>query len=327
MSFYIYAETAFHHEGDKSYLLKLVDEAKKSGVDGVKFQVLIALDEFMSSQHSAYPQASAWVLTLDEWKEVFQYTANLELDIILMPLDCLAFELCALFEVKYLEIHSVSFKDNKLLSRLDESTIPLILGVGGRTLSEVEEVVKKYQDREIILMTGFQSFPSEIKDIKLLRIKKLLELYPQCEIGYADHSSFDDEMSVLSNDYAFMLGARVFEKHIALEEGKERIDFQSAVGVEKISKIKNRLSFLDRTLGLEDGKLFEMNKKEIVYRNRQKLPVAKFCLEIGHKVIESDIELKMLDVEETIGDIKLLLGKKLVMAKLKGSPFLIGNFE
>ena len=54
-----------------------------------------------------------------------------------------------------------------------------------------------------------------------------------------------------------------------------------------------------------------MNKKEINYRNRQKLPVAKHDLDIEHIITEDDVELKMLDSEKGIDDIGLLIGKKL----------------
>ncbi len=97
MSFYIYAETAFHHEGDKEYLKKLVKEAKNAGVNGVKFQVLIDLNQLMSRHHSAYQEAEKWVLSFEEWKEIFQYTSELGLDLILMPIDEKAFGLIDYF--------------------------------------------------------------------------------------------------------------------------------------------------------------------------------------------------------------------------------------
>lgn len=326
MSYYIYAETAFHHEGNKDYLIKLIDEAKKSGVDGVKFQVLIELVEFMSSKHSAFTQAKDWTLSMQEWKEVFEYTEKLGLDIILMPLDTMAFELSKLFEIKHIEIHSVSFKDKKLLSLLDKNTTPLILGIGGRTLEEIGDAVTTYKDRDLTLMVGFQSYPSKLEDIKIGRIKELINIYPNCTIGYADHTSYDNEMAITSNEYAYILGARTFEKHIALEEGKERIDFQSAVSAEKILTIKTKLEFLDKLLSMDKNNLFEMNEKEVNYRNRQKLPVAKHNLEIGQTITENDFELKMIDSENSVEDIGILLGKKLKSNVSVDSPFVEKDF-
>lgn len=327
MSFYLYAETAFHHEGNKEYLLKLVNEAKKSGVQGVKFQVLIELNKFMSSMHSAYDEAKSWILSYEDWREVFEYTRNLDLDIILMPLDVKAFTLVKEFEIKYIEIHSVSFKDEKLLSKLEDSKVPLIFGIGGRTIEEIDTIVKKYNDREVILMVGFQSYPSDLKDIKLERISELKKIYPKCQVGYADHSSYESEMAVVSNEYAYILGARVFEKHIALEEGIERIDYQSAVSSEKIQTIKKRLDYLQSILNINSQELFKMSEKEITYRNRQKVPVAKRRIGAG-EIISSDLlELKMTSQEVSIDSQDEMVGKKVYKDIEKDSVFTLEDFS
>jgi len=326
MPYYLYVETAFHHEGDKEYLLKLVDEAKKSEAQGVKFQVLIELNALMSFKHSAYEEAKNWVLSLDEWREVFEYTRNLNLDIILMPVDVRAFDLVKEFEIKYLEIHSVSFKDTKLLNRLEKTKLPLIFGIGGRTIEEIDAIVKKYNDREIILMVGFQSFPSDLKDIKLERISELKKLYPNCIIGYADHSSYESEMCITSNEYAYILGARVFEKHIAYEEGIERIDFQSAVSSEKIVTIRKKLDYLESILNIDPKETFNMSEKELTYRNRQKMPIAKRTLKAGEIISSDMLELKMINQENVIDSIDEIIGKKILKDIENDSPFTKGDF-
>jgi N,N'-diacetyllegionaminate synthase len=325
MSFYIYTETAFHHEGNKDYLLKLIDASVQSSANGVKFQVLIDLNEFMSFEHSAYTDAKSWILTIDEWREVFQYTQSCNLDIILMPLDVKAFILLKEFNIKYLEIHSASFKDEKLLNKLEEIYLPIVFGIGGRTLEEIDQVVKKNEKKDIVLMSGFQSFPSELEDIKLGRIKELSSMYPNCTIGYADHSSYDDEMAITSNEYAYILGARVFEKHIAIEEGEDRIDFQSAVSSDKINVIKTKLENLDTLLNIDENLLFDMTDKEKVYRNRQKIPVAARDIEIDEVITEEMIELKMINKDKYIEMGEAIIGKKTITKIKKDDAFLLEN--
>ena len=51
---YFYIETAFHHEGDLNYLKELIYNAKLINADGVKFQVLTNIDDFVAVQHSGY---------------------------------------------------------------------------------------------------------------------------------------------------------------------------------------------------------------------------------------------------------------------------------
>jgi len=307
---YIYAETAFHHEGDKGYLFKLIDAAKESGVHGIKFQVLIDLNEFMSSKHSAYCEVKKWTLTLKEWEEIFGYTKKLGLDIILMPLDIKAFELVEKFDIRFIEIHSVSFRDECLLNKLNECRTSLIFGIGGRTIKEIDAIIKKYIDRDITLMVGFQSYPSDLRDVKLERIRELKKLYSNCQIGYADHSSYKDSMAISSNEYAYILGARVFEKHITIEEGKERVDYQSAVSIKKISTIVKKLNNLKLILNIESHNLFKMTEREVTYRNRQKVPVAKQLIKPGDVILRDLIELKMTDQENCYDSVERVIGKK-----------------
>ena len=309
MSFYLFAETAFHHEGNKEYLLKLVDAAKNAGADGVKFQVLFDLSEFMSSSHSAFSEAQKWILSENDWREVFNYTKQLGLDIILMPLDTKAFTLIKDYEIRFLEIHSVSFKDQLLLELLNTTTIPLIFGIGGRTFEEIDTVVQRFKDRELTLMTGFQSFPTALKDAKLSKIRDLSLLYPNCFIGYADHSSFDDEMAVKSTEYAYLLGARVFEKHLTIDEGKERIDFQSAIGIQNFALIRNKLEYLEDILSTNGESIFKLNEKEIIYRNRQKVPVALKNIEEGEQITKDMLGLKMVDVQGNIQTVEELVDR------------------
>jgi sialic acid synthase SpsE len=323
MSFYVFSETAFHHEGNKDYLLKLVDAAKLSGASGIKFQVLIDLNEFMSSKHSAFDEAKSWVLSESDWKEVFSYTRTLGLDIILMPLDIKAFELVNEFEIKYVEIHSVSFKDQVLLKSLDQIDTPLIFGIGGRTKAEIDYVVEKYNDRNVTLMVGFQSFPTVLKDAKLLKIKELSNIYPTCTIGYADHSAYDSEEAINSNEYAYILGARVFEKHITVDEGKERIDYQSAVCPEKLKQIIGKLTSLEKALKFDGNSLFDLSDAETNYRNRQKVPVAKYNIMSGEILSQNMIALKMIDCQDNLEDLEDLIGKKTNKNIEANRPFFI----
>jgi N,N'-diacetyllegionaminate synthase len=327
MSLYIYAETAFHHEGDKNYLLRLVDAAKKACVDGVKFQVLIELDEFMSTRHSAFSEVGKWIFTEQEWGEIFAYTKKLGLDIILMPLDKSAFKFISEFDIRYVEIHSVSFKDEELFEILDDVSSSVIFGIGGRTIEEIDFVVKRYEEREVTLMVGFQSFPTVLKDVKLLKIQKLAKSYPKCIIGYADHSSFSEKSAILSNEYAYLLGARVFEKHITLDEGSERTDYQSAVNFKKLFTIRNKLEYLEYLLDSNERDVFDLNEKELMYRNRQKTPVAKRDIKPGEVISRDMIALKMNDIENNLEFTKFITGKTSNKIILKDNAFYSGDLE
>jgi sialic acid synthase SpsE len=311
MHFFTIAETAFHHEGDVNYLKKLINMAKICGCDSVKFQILINLDDFMSSRHQSYERAKQWILTREQWLDILQYAHAQQIQIVAMPCDVGAVELLnsLLFSINYLEIHSVSFHDQKLHKAIRVSNNPVILGVGGRTLEEIISAKEYYGKQLSVLMVGFQAFPSDLREVNLKKIAVLKNLFPDCQIGYADHCAYDSQYGLKSLEYAFLLGAEFFEKHIALHEGVQRVDYESAVGREKMIQIRQNLEYLSEIMNGDIHDQMGFSEQELAYRNRQKLIVAAHPIKAGTKLSKSNAALKMSDSSNGFSDYGEIEGK------------------
>jgi N,N'-diacetyllegionaminate synthase len=307
--FFIYAETAFHHEGDMEFMLRLIDAAEEAGADGIKFQVLINFDELIASTHPAYAQLKGYVFTIDQWREIFSYASGKALGLVVMPLDSGSFALIEEFKssVRYLELHSVSYYDEFIKQEIRKNGADLILSVGGRTRKEIDEAIQFFGKQLTVLMTGFQAFPSAIADIRLRKIIDLVKNFPDLKIGYADHSSFDDYWAIESNGVAYTLGASVFEKHLTIAEGTKRVDYESAIGVEKLKQIKTKLNDLFLIINAYHDP-FEMTTAEMNYRNRQKMVVAIHDLKEGDVVRAKDIALKMTGRFDGFARVEDLIG-------------------
>lgn len=325
--YYIYSETAFHHEGDLDFLKKLVNSSKEAGVKGVKFQVLTNPNDFISTKHSSFDALSSYCFNKTKWREILNYTKSLDLDIIIMPLNLDAVSLCDEFDVKFLEIHSVSFRDKNLHRRVKDSKIDLILGAGGRNKKEIDYLLEYYVKQVKILMVGFQSFPSNLSDIKLDKISYLNKMYPHLKVGYADHSAYGSDDSIKSNEYAYLLGARVFEKHITILESKERIDSASAVSKDSISYLIKRLSFIRDEILIRKEDIFNFTDAEIRYRERELRIVASKNIRKGETIDESYIRLKMIDNENAISDLSSVIGKQASQDINFDEPILINNLH
>ena len=230
--------------------------------------------DFISTKHTAYEALNDYHFSFEQWTEIFKYTRDSGLDIVMMPLNLEAFKLLDTFEIKYLDIHSVSFYDTELLKEIKKSNQEIILGVGGRTLEEIIEKVNYFKSKLKVMMVGFQSFPSQLEDVNIGKITYLKELFSDCHIGYADHSAFDNEHSISSNNYARILGATYFEKHITTAEGIDRVDFSAAVGPDKIEQIIKNINFIEESILTDFISSFSFNEKETTYRNRQLICVA-----------------------------------------------------
>jgi N,N'-diacetyllegionaminate synthase len=296
------------------YLLKLIDTSAEIGANGIKFQILLDYDWQISKKHSMYEEFKKAMFTESVWREIFSYTANKGLDIILMPSCPKSFNLIhdKNYNIKYIDIHSVAFHDSILLQKVKESNIQVILGVGGRTTKEIDEKIIYFGDQLNVLMVGYQSFPSKIENIKLEKIKLLKNKYQKVKIGYADHSSFDSDHAISSNEWAYILGAQFFEKHLTIEEGIERWDFQSAIGPTKMKTLIEKLNFIDKEVfKYSELELDTIEDSELVYRNRQKIAVATKNLKSGEILTHFDITFKMIDNTHGLSTSELLIGKSL----------------
>lgn len=316
---YVYAETAFHHEGDVPYLRRLVDEAAEAGAGGIKFQVLLDPLALFSPLHPALESLKGWVLSEDAWVGVAGYAVSRGLELVWMPLDVGAVRLAQRFasNIRFLEIHSVSFYDQELLEAILASDCAVGVGVGGRTLAEIESLRSILGSRLTALVVGFQAFPTALEDVRLQRIADLRARFPEVQIGYADHSDPAHESAVVSNEYAYLLGATLFEKHLALPGTHHQTDLDSAVFPDCLKEIVARLKSLHGML--TEFESWEFPEKERIYRHRQKVWVAAVDLPQGATLKAGDLVLRMMPGSDGLGGEVQLWGRTLRSPVLRGA--------
>ncbi|GJM33455.1 MAG: N-acetylneuraminate synthase [Saprospiraceae bacterium] len=328
MSFYFYTETAFHHEGDMDFMKQLIDASAQVGADGIKFHVLIDIDAVISSKNHLYPKLKSCTFSLDEWVDIFNYAQKKNLDVVMLPVDSAAFKLVEKTKVSYFDLHSVSFYDDGVLNLMKSFGLPVILSAGGRTLNEINDKCEFFGHQLAVIMMGFQNFPTQFEELKIRKIQSLKQLYSQKAIGYADHSHYGDEMAIKANEYAYLLGATYFEKHITVAEGEERLDFQAALGAEKVKLTIENLKLIDKAIfSPQDHELHSLNESEIRYRNRQRVAVAVRNMEKGEVLSPELVTFKMLEQKDKKGftDIMALQGRKLIKPILRDEMILETN--
>ena len=326
MSIFFYTETAFHHQGEMEFMKELILASSETGAQGVKFQVLLDYDSFISKKHSSYDIFKSGLFSFKEWQEIFNYTNSLGLEIVFMPICTQSFDLFNEMNsiIDYIDIHSVSWYDQEVLSLVKDTKKPIILGIGGRTSKEIDEKIIYFENQLKVLMVGFQAFPSKIEDLRLGKIKWLQNKYTHLSIGYADHSSFEEEFCISSNEWAYFLGARYFEKHITTKEGEDRWDYQSAISKEKCEKLVNKLHFIDRkVMNYASNEFDVIEGKELIYRNRQKICVAKVDIPKGTIISNEHISMNMTDeIEKGEVDRTKIIGNQINKNMEVGEAFI-----
>ena len=97
------------------------------------------------------------------------------------------------------------------------------------------------------------NYPTMDKDANLNMISNLKEKYPKHIIGYSDHTLPCKEMKNLTT--AYLLGARVIEKHFTLNKKLKGNDHYHSMNINDLLNFVNRLKNLKFRIGIKEKKL------------------------------------------------------------------------
>ena len=265
---YIIGETADNHEGDIQYLYKMIDDINKVKLNAVKFHLLLNSESYFQKKHPLNKNIQKWMFNEKEWAEILKYSQKKKMDIIALcdDVESLQFINKNFSEIFAVELHAVSLNDYYLLEEAANFKGKIILGVGGSTLDEIQYAIyflKTSGKDDLLLMYGFQSYPTNYSDINLSKMNKIRDLF-NLQVGYADHTAFNDTNNEIISVMAAMMGYNILEKHYTPDFGVERIDFHAAVGKKQMLKIKELMNLALTVLG--NGSL-KMSEAELKYGN------------------------------------------------------------
>ena len=90
----------------------------------------------------------------------------------------------------------------------------MVLGVGGAHWGEIEQAIKVLKNKHLILLCGFQGYPTRTEDNHILRMnvikEKVTVIHPNFQMGFADHPVEEQFASTFSL-VALGAGAEVIE--------------------------------------------------------------------------------------------------------------------
>jgi sialic acid synthase SpsE/mannose-6-phosphate isomerase-like protein (cupin superfamily) len=223
----IILDIANNHDGSLEHGKKIIRDAAEVAKEfnfkvGIKFQYrnletfihpdfkerrdIKYVDRFLSSK-----------LEWDQLKELKNEVEKFDLISICTPFDEFSVSKVIEHEYQILKIASASFTDWPLLEAVSQWNGPIVASTAGATLEEIERVVSFFTNRKksFALMHCVAAYPTEDKDLQLMRITKLKEKFSEIPIGYSTHENPDN---TLAGPLALAHGAVILEKHIGSNE-------------------------------------------------------------------------------------------------------------
>lgn len=329
----IIAETAWHHEGDLEFLVSLTESISSlQPVDIIKYHVLLDPDEYFTPGMVERSGIHKYLFSEGDWRKLAGIVRKAGKELMLLLNDRKAVSLAAGLRPEYVEIHSVALNDIHLLASVEDNIGPetkIILGIGGSGRDEIENALGHLPDHDVILMYGIQGYPTETEDINFLKMKRLMELFPQCKFGYADHSSPQNRDNILITLFGAAQGVEYLEKHITTVPGIKRIDSEAAITPDMLEELHNKLLILKSCLGSGTMAMNPAEKKYAVSGTMKKAPVAAKDLNEGHLLTMKDIAFKRTVEKSEMDQLGILdyLGCPLSEAIKKDEMLLAASFN
>lgn len=328
------AETAWHHDGDYLFFKNLIKKiCDKTEADYIKLHITLDVDEYLHHDHPINQWVQDRVFSKKQWIEIFELTKKLGKKLMLLFNDRKAIEFGMKFNPELVEIHSTCLNDVNLLKFLRKhisgTKTRVVLGVGGTDLYEIEHAIQYLETENIVIMHGFQNYPTQYKDINFSKIKKIMSLYPNLDHGYADHTAWNHENNILITLFGAALGMNFIEKHVTIVPGEERTDWQAAISIDNFVEIQKKLEILKEAKG--DG-LLKMNSGEEAYSTFGVMKKAAIIIEDVSKgdVLDLDkIQFKRTAQNSNLSQVNVLknLGKTFTRNITKGSTINQQDFE
>jgi len=288
---FIIGEVASAHEGNYMNAVKIGKQAFKAGADAVKFQIF-QCQKLMSKKNPLYKKFKKFEISQDNWCKIFrQFTKDQFLVAEIFDINSLIYaDKQKIFKI--FKLPSTCLNNKEMLNYLSKINKPVIIAAGGATFKEIDYAFKKLKrnKREIIIMAGFQNFPTKIEDSNLNKIPLIKETF-KTKIGYADHIDSNQNLYSLSIPLmAYTLGADVIEKHITLNRKEKGTDYYSSLNPDEFKKF---VDFLKKSSKAFSSNRWTLTKAEFKYRKFNKtFAVAKTNLFKGHKIKTKDLSFK-----------------------------------
>jgi len=276
-------------------------EAKVAGADAVKFQTYKAekiaskfspsywdtTEEPITSQYDLFKKYDSF--GEKEFTELSLYCNEIGLTFMSTPFD---FEAADYLDnmIESYKISSSDITNFPFIHHICAKKKLILLSTGAseeREIEEAVEIVKEYGN-ELVLMHCVLEYPTPDIHANLLRITVLREKYPELIIGYSDHTKPEHDYAVVKT--AFVLGAKVIEKHFTLDKTLKGNDHYHAMDPDDLRNMKVELEYLKAILG--QGSINSSETESVARKNARRSIVLLRDMKKGERLTEKDISFK-----------------------------------
>ncbi|MEQ1895975.1 MAG: N-acetylneuraminate synthase family protein [Vicinamibacterales bacterium] len=296
---YVIAEIGHNHQGKLQTAREMFKAAKAAGAHAVKLQkrnnrglyTKAAYDKPYDNENSygaTYGEHREFLeFELKEYKDLQAYAAELGVDFFATAFDFESADFLAGLNVPAYKIASGDVKSTPLLKHVASFGKPVIISTGGARLDEVRRAYDAVMpiNPQLCLLQCTAGYPAAWEELDLRVITQYRQEFPGAVVGFSGHDS-----GIAMAVAAFVLGARVVEKHFTLNRAMKGTDHAFSL---EPAGMRKMVRDLERTrLALGDGlkKIHESERAPILKMGKSL--VVAHDLPAGHVLTRTDIVMK-----------------------------------
>ena len=307
-----------NHCGSLSNALKLIDEAKKCGVDAIKIQTYhpseLTLDSsekdfVITDKKSLWKKRRLYDIYSEgylpkEWhNKIFSHARKKKILCFSTPFDESSVDFLEKLKCPIYKIASFEVNHHPLIERICKTKKPIILSTGMATFKEIQNVIKifkRYKISNFAILKCVSHYPANPKDYNLKSIIDLSKRF-NCVVGLSDHTV---GIGVAISSIA--LGGMVVEKHFKLKS-KKGLDSQFSISKNSMLQLVNECHDAFKSLG---NVKFGPSSNEIPYLKFRRSIYASSNIRKGEALSIKNIKVVRPSYGMEPKFFKKILGKK-----------------
>ena len=315
---YVVAEIGANHQGDLETAKKMIQAAARAGANAVKFQKRDNQALFTPEAYNApYESENAFGATYGEHREALEFGKDEYVELMkeakaegveffATPWDFPSVDFLEDLNVPAYKVASCDLTNTPLLRYIAQTGRPTIISTGGGTPEAVDRAVEivSGEGASLAIMQCTSGYPPEFTELNLNVIGTFRERYPEATIGYSGHDS-----GIAMGLVAFVLGARIIEKHFTLNRAMKGTDHSFSLEPDGLRKMVRDIGRAKDALG--DGVKRAYESEAAPLKKLSKMIVAKGNLEAGTFLTEDHFDYRSPGHGVPPADSHLLLGKTL----------------